>query len=54
MKCDSCIHNLVCKYRGQVCEFEKKLEELGESVDFEVGELNMTCKYYLEKRRIAR
>lgn len=50
MKCDSCMHNLVCKHREEMREFEEKLRELEKSMNLKPNCSDVNCEYYLEKK----
>lgn len=49
MKCDSCMHNLVCGHIVEMRAFEDKLVELEKSMNLMVSKADVSCKYYLEK-----
>ena len=50
MKCDSCMHNLVCEYIVEMRAFEDRLTELEKSMNLMVSKADISCKYYLEKK----
>lgn len=49
MKCDSCMHNVVCEHIVEMRAFEDKLAELEKSMNLMVSKADVNCEYYLEK-----
>lgn len=50
MKCDSCMHNVVCEHIVEMRAFEDKLTELEKSMNLMVSKADVNCEYYLEKK----